>query len=97
MKLTLCSVGNPDFGQYAPPSPRIIAEVASFEEASHQVRAYIAAHDLGGGNWSRQSGILRDRGKVVGCVSYNGRVWPPGAMDAPTLPDPLYDPRKALP
>jgi hypothetical protein len=51
--------------------------VASLEEASASCLAFIAEHDLGGGNWS--GGQVRDTatGVVVARVSYNGRLWPP--------------------
>lgn len=52
-------------------------QVASLEDASERCRAFIAEHDLGGGNWS--GGQVRDiaTGAVVARVSYNGRVWSP--------------------
>ena len=76
--LRLSARQNPDF----PPRqdlPRArTVPVASLEDASALCRAFIAEHDLGGGNWS--GGLVRDTatGVVVARVSYNGRVWPPG-------------------
>lgn len=77
LTVKLSARGNPDFGQ-----PRSIGvstrtvEVADFAAASAACMEYIRAHDLGGGNWT--GGEVRDGGKVVARVSYNGRVWGPG-------------------
>lgn len=48
--------------------------VTSYTEASVVSRDFINNHALGGGNWT--GGTIRDAsGKVIGHVSYNGRVW----------------------
>lgn len=48
--------------------------VDSFSDASRAVRRFINTNDLGSGNFT--GGRLFDEaGKVVGRVSYNGRVW----------------------
>ena len=48
--------------------------VSSYTEASLVSRNFINDHGLGGGNWT--GGTIRDAsGKVIGHVSYNGRVW----------------------
>ena len=48
--------------------------VTSYTEAASVSRNFIKDYDLGGGNWT--GGTIRDAsGKVIGHVSYNGRVW----------------------
>jgi len=69
----LRSVGNPDFGQYAPLSPPETFEADSLSEIRDACRTYIAKWELGGGNWP--SAVIREGKKAVGYVSYNGRVW----------------------
>ena len=57
--------------------PRVrTVRVQTLEDASERCRQFIAAYDLGGGNWN--GGQVRDdaTGQVVARVSYNGRVWP---------------------
>jgi hypothetical protein len=85
-RVELSSAPNPDIeGGYwqggMPGRPRSVP-VASFAEASQVVQDYIAQHELGGGNWT--GGEITDyaTGKVLGRVSYNGRVWPPGEWSA---------------
>lgn len=88
MKVTLASVGNPDFGQVSgrslPGVPRKTVSVADLAEASSVCRAYIVEYDLGGGNWA--GGKITEGGTVVGRVSYNGRVWPAGEWTPDTKP-----------
>jgi len=78
MKVTLESVGNPDFGQNPSESlygcdPNATVEVSSFEHASALCRQFIDKNELGGGNWS--GGLITEGGKEIAYVSYNGRVW----------------------
>ena len=73
--IRLASVGNPDFGQYAPLSPPVIFEADTLEEIRDAACAYIAKWDLGGGNWSEAKATIREGKKAIGYVSYNGRVW----------------------
>lgn len=47
--------------------------VDSFKDASRAVRHFIETNDLGSGNWT--GGRIFNDGRVVGRVSYNGRVW----------------------
>ena len=71
---------NPDYSdRYGDPrasvsiSPHRIL-VQSYVEAGIVVQRFIAKHELGSGNWT--GGTIRDAsGKVIGHVSYNGRVW----------------------
>jgi hypothetical protein len=77
--VALSSAGNPDFRQdpsrALPGVPRKRVPVASLCEAAAACRAYIEAHDLGGGNWTGGQVFV---GKIqIAEVSYNGRVWTP--------------------
>ena len=79
MKVTLKSVGNPDFGQnpnlpmYGAKKNSVVT-VTSFKEASEICIKFIEDNDLGSGNWSGGE-ILDDNKKIIASVSYNGRVW----------------------
>jgi len=79
MKVTLSSVGNPDFRQ-DPNSPLLgcdpdeIVEVDTFEEASAVCMGFISNNGLGAGNWSGGA-IHDDDGNQLAQVSPNGRVW----------------------
>lgn len=77
MKLTvqLRGYGNPDYAQYSDVAPKQTAEIGSLAEGVAACRAYIAHWDLGGGNWGTQSGVVKQDGKAIARVSYNGRVW----------------------
>lgn len=95
--VTLSSVGNPDFGQSPdaslPGVPKARKRVADLPEASKACLGYIAEHNLGGGSWS--GGDVHDeRGTLVGKVSYNGRVWPPGGYTLNGTP--IYDPHATV-
>jgi hypothetical protein len=57
---------------------RIVQEVSSLAEASAALTQWVARNGLGGGNLARDCGEVRDNGKVIARVSYNGRVWEPG-------------------
>jgi hypothetical protein len=71
--MKLESVGNPDFGQYAPVSPsRTVHGDTLFEMRDH-VREYIREWNLGGGNWPWCS--VREGRKIVGCFSYGARLF----------------------
>lgn len=77
MQVRLESRGNPDFNQ-DPDRPVWGAEdqtveVNSLKEASEVCREYCNRHDLGGGSWT--GGEITEDGKVIGHVSFNGRVW----------------------
>lgn len=79
MKVTLSSVGNPDFRQdpnnplYGCQKDKTVT-VASFKEASEVCNKFINDNDLGSGNWSGGD-ITDESGKVIAMVSYNGKVW----------------------
>ncbi len=69
----LRSVGNPDFGQYAPLSEPRKVVAGKLSEIKQACMNYIKEWDLGGGNWPVCP--VRRNGKVVGHFSYNGRFW----------------------
>jgi len=69
----LRSVGNPDFGQHAPVSEPRVVDADTLPGIVAACRQYIEEWDLGGGNWTDP--MVREGGKAVGKVSYNGRVW----------------------
>ena len=72
----LANCGNPDRGQDAsrrlPGTVRKVVAVDDFPAASKACRDYIEENDLGGGNWT--GGDIRENGKVIAKVSYNGTV-----------------------
>lgn len=72
-RMRLASVGNPDFGQYAPVSEVETIKGRTIEEIREKCREYQSDWDLGGGNWN--PGPLFFGKKRVGYVSYNLRVW----------------------
>lgn len=49
--------------------------VMSLEDATKQVRMYIASHSLGSGNWVGRAGQVARYGKPWVRISYNGRIW----------------------
>ena len=81
LKVTLKSVGNPDFRQ-DPTRPMYgcernqTVEVKSFAEASLVCREFIDRNDLGSGNWAGGD-VFDDSGKLIARVSYNGKLWEP--------------------
>jgi hypothetical protein len=81
LTVILSSVGNPDLRQDPtrplPGVPTAKRKVKDFAAASQACLAYIALHELGGGNWNGGD-ILDEQGKRIASVSYNGFVWPPG-------------------
>jgi hypothetical protein len=81
--VVLASRGNPDMGQderrALPGVKTMIIRVATLDAASSACRLYIEHHDLGGGNWTGGEVKSVRTKDVVAKVSYNGRVWNPGA------------------
>lgn len=76
-------------------------EVASYAEASAEVRKHIEKNDLGAGCSSSAPAftggeILNASGEQIAHVSYNGRVWPGSKHDAIHSGNnrPLFDPRR---
>jgi len=86
MQVKLSHAPNPDVrgGYWEEPLDRgraVRINVATLADAADACRAYIARNGLGAGNWT--GGKITDGKKVVGYVSYNGRVWD----RAPAYPD----------
>lgn len=73
IEMKLRSMGNPDFGQYAPLSEPESIKVATLKEAIDACEAYIRKWDLGGGNWTCPT--VKQDGKIIGRISYNGKFW----------------------
>jgi hypothetical protein len=70
----LKSVGNPDFGQFAPVSnPLRNIKTKTLSQLKDKVNAYIDKWSLGGGNFIQPS--VYHNNKIVGYFSYNGRFW----------------------
>ncbi len=75
--LRLASRGNADRGQnpalpfeQAPPNAWVL--VRDVQDASLVARGFIAAYDLGGGNWA--GGEVVDAGQHVATIAYNGSI-----------------------
>ncbi len=89
MLLHLCTVGNPDHGQFAPVTNPEWHVVASLCEAAEKCRAYIAENEdvIGAGNWSAESGTVVDSaGALVARFCFNRRCWSPEGVELQCLP-----------
>jgi hypothetical protein len=73
LTVKLKSVGNPDFQQYAPVSPKDTKQCSTLKEASEICRQYIDKWNLGGCNWV--GGQIFIGKKQIAFISYNGRIW----------------------
>ena len=75
----LCTVGNPDRGQHAPPAEPEWKIVDTMTEAKAAVRDYLARHNkIGAGNWGAESGRIWDhQGEIVARFTHNLRCWSP--------------------
>jgi len=73
----LCTVGNPDWGQYAPVTDAEWKIVATMSEAKAAVGDYLERNDgISGGNWAPESGQVWDhQGKLVARFTYSLRCW----------------------
>ena len=87
-KLTvlLAHAANPDIrsgGYWAdiPPFKKKLVPVSSLEEASRVCCEFNDKYGLGGGNWT--GGEVRENGKVIAQISYNGRCWTPAPWGHP--------------
>lgn len=71
------AVPNPDFGPGSYEGqvevPRRWVRVRSLDEARNRVQSFITEFKLGAGNWI--GGQIRQSGRFVAHVSYNGRIW----------------------
>lgn len=81
--LKLRSVGNPDYGQYAPISEPRTVIVESLRAAVEECLSYIAEWDLGGGNWT--SPTVYCNGKPICKIAYNGSLWSIDGQQVPLL------------
>lgn len=79
-QVTLASVGNPDFRQYAPVSEKQVVEADTLAGIQRAARKYIEFWNLGGGNWRMTP--IRSEGKTIGYISYNGRIWTSRSLKA---------------
>ena len=70
----LKSVGNPDFGQYAPISnPLKNIETTTLSQLKDKIKEYIKEWCLGCGNFIEP--IVYKNNKNIGWFSYNCRFW----------------------
>lgn len=91
--VTLEAVGNPDYGQYGTLVRAHTVAARDIPHASELCMAFIDRENLGGGNWGSNAGRITDHaGRVVGRVSYNGKVWAPGACSEQLWPPPRLAP-----
>jgi hypothetical protein len=72
--MILKSVGNPNYGQYAPISNELTITAKNIKGLIVQCSEYIDKYDLGGGNWPNPE-ILHPINGNIGYISYNGRAW----------------------
>ena len=75
--------GNPDYGQdpNKPPygiKPQTIKS-DDINELKKKVREWQYENDVGGGNWGSPA-VYQD-GKVLGYMSYNGKIWDKSVWD----------------
>ncbi len=88
--LHLCTVGNPDHGQFAPVTEPEWHVVGSLSEARERCRAYLEQNEgfIGGGNWGPDSGKVVDHeGVVVARFSFNLRCVSPTGAELPCATD----------
>ena len=81
----LCAPGNPDHAQFAPVASPELAYAATREALVAPTRAYIQRHNLGAGNWGRDSGKVFDaiQNRVTHRLAYNGTFQSIPEGDAP--------------
>jgi hypothetical protein len=80
LKLTVAHCKNPDIGggywdDPAESGKARVIEVQTIEGACLAFREYIGLNRLGGGNIPRNAGKVRENGKLIGRVAYNGRFF----------------------
>lgn len=73
LAITIETVGNPDFGQYAPVSDPVELSTDAWSSMVTAIRRHQDEWMIGGGNWTNP--VLFRNGKPFGTVSYNCRVW----------------------
>ena len=72
--ITIETVGNPDRQQFVSITDPCTITADSFEELRQKVRDYQMNEHIGSGNWTDP--YLWHNDTVLGCMSFNGRVWP---------------------
>ena len=89
-KMQCKAVGNPDFGQ---DPDAVLAtttiEAATMQSLSKKFRTWIGLEQLGGGNVIDPDVI--ENGKIIGRMSYNGKIWPLDRW-VPGM-EPIFEPR----
>jgi hypothetical protein len=85
MKITLHHVKNVDlmYGQgngtgywdYPADPSRMTVEIKTLKEASVIFSKWRDRNGLGCGNMAIDCGVIKDKGKKIATISYNGRVW----------------------
>lgn len=70
--LTVTIHGNPDYNQGDWKEDHTIS-ATNIMELRKSVFVFQGNNDIGGGNWGKAT--LSKDGKIVGYMSYNGRVW----------------------
>ena len=76
-KCYVSTVGNPDYGQYAPISNPEWLESDTIQELREQAGSYKEEWNVGGGNWKNPI-VYQVNGKSkkrIGYLSYNLRLW----------------------
>jgi hypothetical protein len=68
------TVGNPDFQQFAPISEVVEFQSAQLESIVGMAKAYRHYWNAGGGNWVDPEVTDVHEQKVIGRISYNGRL-----------------------
>lgn len=82
--LTFSIHGNPDYGDSLDWSESHTITGNTIVEIRKAMLAFQGENNVGGGNWGEAT--LTNNGKLIGYVSYNGRVWAskywePGAVE----------------
>jgi hypothetical protein len=72
MRVELRAVPNPDFPDQTWKPFRYTAHASTWEQAKDDAMHFRDKHGLGGGNFDCK--VYR-RSKLLGSISYNGRVW----------------------
>ncbi len=77
MVVELRGSGNPDMRQYADVAEPKTVRVKSLKEAAAICMKYIEENELGAGNWGGEGGIVRENGKQIARIAYNGKIFTP--------------------
>jgi hypothetical protein len=75
-------VANPDFAQYFRPRKLVLVGTTLADLKARQ-RQFIdesalgisSEFSIGGGNWGYKNTVTDPEGKIIGRMSYNGRIW----------------------